>query len=123
MMAMSVMEDGVDVDGALLYEAEKGEIIDDSKHWWPQAEAVVGFLNAYQLTHERPFLEASAASWQFIEHYIVDRRRGEWFWKVSRDGVPSSEKYKVDAWKDPYHNSRACLEAISRLSELEKEGK
>ena len=121
MMAMSVMEDGVDVDGGLLYEAEKGEIVDDSKHWWPQAEAVVGFLNAYQMTHEQPFMDAAAASWQFIEHYIVDRRCGEWFWKVSREGIPSNDQYKVDAWKGPYHNCRACLEAMSRLSELEKE--
>jgi len=121
MMAMSVLEDGVDVDGGLLYEAEKGEIVDDSKHWWPQAEAVVGFLNAYQLTREQPFLEAAAASWQFIERYIIDRRCGEWFWKVSREGIPSNDEYKVDAWKGPYHNSRACLETISRLTELEKE--
>ncbi len=122
MMAMSVMEDGLDVDGGLLYEVEKGEVIDDSKHWWPQAEALVGFLNAYQLTRERPFLDAAVASWQFIEGYIVDRRCGEWFWKVSREGIPDGEQYKVDAWKGPYHNSRACLEAISRLSELEKAG-
>lgn len=121
MIAMSVMEDGVDVDGALLYEAEKGEIVDDSKHWWPQAEAVVGFLNAYQMTHEQTFIDAAAASWQFIEHYMIDRRCGEWYWKVSREGIPSSEQYKVDAWKGPYHNSRACLETISRLSELEQE--
>ncbi|RPI22366.1 MAG: N-acyl-D-glucosamine 2-epimerase [Acidobacteria bacterium] len=120
MMAMSVLEDGMDVDGGLLYEAEKGEIVDDSKHWWPQAEAVVGFLNAYQLTHEQPFLEAAATSWQFIERYIVDRRCGEWFWKVSREGIPSNDKPKVDAWKGPYHNTRACLEAISRLTEIEQ---
>jgi len=120
MMAMSVMEDGVDVDGGLLYEAEKGEIVDDSKHWWPQAEAVVGFLNAYQLTHEQPFVDAASASWQFIDRYIVDRRCGEWFSKVSREGVPSNEQYKVGTWKGPYHNCRACVEAISRLTELEK---
>ncbi|HXK59590.1 MAG TPA: AGE family epimerase/isomerase [Acidobacteriota bacterium] len=120
MMAMSVLEDGVDVDGGLLYEAEKGEIIDDSKHWWPQAEALVGFLNAYQLTHEDLFFESAVGAWQFIERYIVDRRCGEWFWKVSREGTPSRDKRKVDAWKGPYHNTRACLETIERLDKLDQ---
>jgi cellobiose epimerase len=120
MMARAVLDCGVDSDGGLLYEAEGGEISDDSKHWWPQAEAVVGFLNAYQLSGERDFYRAAAGSWQFIERFIIDRKHGEWFWKVSPAGEPSAEKYKVDAWKGPYHNTRACLEAISRLRQLEE---
>jgi cellobiose epimerase len=119
MMARAVLDGGIDSDGGLLYEADRGEISDDSKHWWPQAEAVVGFLNAYQLSGERDFYRAAAGSWEFIERFIVDRQHGEWFWKVSRTGEPSDEKYKLDAWKGPYHNTRACLEAITRLRQLE----
>jgi len=117
-MAQAVYEQAVDNDGGLFYEGTRKEIIDTDKHWWPQAEAVVGFLNTYELSGRDYFLKASQNSWAFIEKYIVDHRRGEWYWKVSRDGTPSNDKYKVDPWKCPYHNSRTCFEVMERLDNL-----
>jgi mannobiose 2-epimerase len=114
-MAQAVYEQGLDSDGGLLYEAGPTGIIDSDKHWWPQAEAVVGFFNAYQLSGQRHFLDASERSWAFIEKYIVDYEHGEWFWLVSKSGVPGTEHYKVDPWKCPYHNSRACFEVMERV--------
>ena len=119
-MAQAVYEEAVDADGGLVYEGTSGEIIDTDKHWWPQAEAVVGFLNAYELSGKDYFLKAAERSWEFIEKYIVDRQHGEWFWKVARDGTPSKDKYKVDMWKCPYHNSRTCFEVMERLDRLSK---
>ena len=113
-MAQAVLDQGVDPDGGLLYEADSSGIIDPGKEWWPQAEAVVGFLNAYQLSGLEHFRKAAERSWEFIENYIVDRQHGEWFWKVSREGVPSPDKFKVDQWKCPYHNSRMCFEVLAR---------
>lgn len=117
--AQSVYDEAVDADGGLMYEADSTGLIDTDKHWWPQAEAVVGFLNAYQISGAEHFLRAAKASWSFIEKYIVDHTHGEWFWKVSRDGVVSQDKNKVDPWKCPYHNSRACLEAMKRITEMQ----
>jgi mannobiose 2-epimerase len=113
-MAQAVLDQGVDPDGGLLYEADPSGIIDPGKEWWPQAEAVVGFLNAYQISGLEHFRQAAERSWEFIEKYIVDRRHGEWFWKVSRECVPSPDKFKVDQWKCPYHNSRMCFEVLVR---------
>jgi len=113
-MAQAVLDQGVDPDGGLLYEAGSSGIIDTGKEWWPQAEAVVGFLNAYQLSGLERFRQAAERSWEFIEKYIVDRQHGEWFWKVSREGIPSPDKFKVDQWKCPYHNSRMCFEVMAR---------
>lgn len=114
-MAQAVLDEAMDSDGGVLYEAEHGKIIDSDKHWWPQAEAVVGCLNAYRLSGQGHFYDAADRSWNFIEKHIVDQEYGEWFWKVSRDGVPSNDKYKVDPWKCPYHNSRMCFEVMERL--------
>jgi len=119
-MAQAVYEEAVDADGGLVYEGTSEEIIDTDKHWWPQAEAVVGFLNAYELSGKDYFRKAAERSWEFIEKYIVDRQHGEWYWKVSRDGTPSKDKYKVDMWKCPYHNSRTCFEVMERLDRLSK---
>ncbi len=119
-MAQAVYEQAVDTDGGLLYEGTRKEFIDTDKHWWPQAEAVVGFLNAYELSGREYFLKAAHNSWEFIDKYVVDHQRGEWFWKVSRDRTPSNDKYKVDPWKCPYHNSRTCFEVMERLDRLAK---
>jgi len=117
-MAQAVHNDGLDPDGGLLYEANPKGFTDTDKHWWPQAEAAVGFLNAYQLSGQEHFRAAAQKSWEFIDKYIVDHKNGEWFWKVSREGVPGNDKYKVDPWKCPYHNSRACFEVMERLDKL-----
>ena len=120
-MAQAVYQQAVDTDGGLFYEGRDNEIIDRDKHWWPQAEAVVGFLNAYELSRGDHFLKAAERTWTFIENHIVDRTFGEWYWKVSSDGRPSSAKYKVDLWKCPYHNSRVCFEVMGRLDRLASE--
>jgi len=114
-MAQAVLEQGIDGDGGLLYEAGPAGITDTDKHWWPQAEAVVGFLNAFQLSGRQHFFVAAERSWEFIDRRIVDHERGEWFWLVSREGVPGTDRDKVGPWKCPYHNSRTCFEVMERL--------
>jgi len=116
-MAEATLAEGVDADGGLLNEADAQGRIDTNKDWWPQAEAVVGFYNAYQLTGEEKYLEASRRSWSFIERFMIDREDGEWFGSVDREGRPIGGGHgKVSAWKCPYHNGRACIEMMERLS-------
>ena len=117
-IAQAGYAEGLDHDGGLFYKQEPGGHIDTGKHWWPQAEAVVGFLNAYELSGEQHFLQAAEQSWAFIEAHIVDRKHGEWFSLVSREGVPDASREKVGPWKCPYHNSRTCFEVMERLDRL-----
>lgn len=115
-MADAVLQEAVDEEGAVLYEADPSGIIDDGRDWWPQAEAVVGFLNAWQLSGEARFFTAAARAWAFIDRALVDRVHGEWHWRVSREGVPDASRPKLDLWKCPYHNGRMCFEAMHRLT-------
>lgn len=117
-MARAVLEEGLDRDGGLLYEGRGGQVINRNKEWWPQAEAVVGFYNAWQLTGDAAFREAAVSCWQFIQDKVVDRERGEWFWCIRPDGTPDPAQPKVSAWKGPYHNGRCCLEIIRRIDHL-----
>jgi mannobiose 2-epimerase len=108
--------DGLDADGGLWYEydIDKDDLIKE-KHWWPQAEAMVGFFNAWQITRDETFLQQSLKSWHFIQNHILDKKNGEWFWGIKKDGSVMNED-KVGIWKCPYHNSRACIELIKRMA-------
>ena len=114
-MAEATLNKGIDEDGGLMYEGNTNRIIDSDRHWWPQAEAVIGFYNAYQISGDEKFLEAAINSWNFIEEYIIDNKFGEWFWLSDKNGNPKISEHKVGPWKCPYHNSRTCFEIIDRV--------
>ena len=114
-MAETVLKEGILADGGLCYEGKGGTIIDAGRECWPQAEAVVGFLNAYQLSGEAKFLVAAERVWDYVERNLIDRVHGEWFWRINKDGKPDARLPKVSEWKGPYHVSRACLETMRRL--------
>ena len=114
-MAEVALREGVDADGALSYEGKSGKVIDPGRESWPQAEALVGFLNAFQLSGDAKFFAAARHTWNFIERHLVDRVHGEWFWRINSDGKPDLKLPKVSEWKGPYHGSRACLETLHRL--------
>jgi mannobiose 2-epimerase len=114
-----VLREGVGPDGALRYEGRGGKIIDSGRECWPQAEAVIGFLNAYQLSGDRKHLNASLRAYDFIENHLADRVHGEWFWRINEDDRPDPGLPKVSEWKGPYHGSRMCLEVLHRCRTLE----
>jgi mannobiose 2-epimerase len=84
---------------------------------------VVGFLNAYRITGVAEFAEAALHTWDFIDACVIDHVGGEWYTRVSRDGVPEAGLSKVDFWKCPYHNTRAMLETIERIQQLQESGR
>lgn len=110
-----VTKEGLDTDGGLWYEFEpkENELIAE-KHWWVQAEALIGFYNAYQLTGNEEYLKIVFENWNFIKKHILDHKNGEWFWGIHKD-YSLIQKDKAGFWKCPYHNSRACLELINRI--------
>jgi mannobiose 2-epimerase len=111
-MVEVTLREGVDADGALSYE---GKVIDPGRECWPQAEAVVGFLNTFQLSGDAKYFAAARRVWDFIENRLADRVHSEWFWRINADGRPDLKLPKVSEWKGPYHGSRACLETLHRL--------
>jgi mannobiose 2-epimerase len=114
-MVNAVLKKGFDEDGGLFYELKPDGVLDTDKHWWPQAEAMVGLVNAYQINQVPDLLEQAIRVWQFTKDKIIDAEGGEWHFRVNKEGVPYTEEDKAGIWKCPYHNSRACLEILKRL--------
>jgi len=116
-MAHATLEQGVDADGGVFNEGDPLGPTDRGKIWWPQAEAAVGFLNAFQLSGDAHFLDATLASWRFIQERIVDKENGDWFWGLDAAGRVL-DREKAGPWKAAYHSGRACMEVMRRVEEL-----
>jgi cellobiose epimerase len=106
--------EGWEYDGGLRYEKEH-ELYNNEKHWWVQAEAMVGYFNAFQISQQKRYFEQSLKSWEFVKKYIRDKKNGEWFWGVNEDNSVMTNQDKIGFWKCPYHNTRACIEIIDRI--------
>lgn len=114
-MACITSVEGVDCDGAVFNELREGHLLDSDRIWWVQAEAMVGFFNAYQKKNAVMLLDNAVGCWNIIQQQLKDKLNGEWYWKVKRNGQPYKGLPKVEPWKCPYHNGRACLEMIKRI--------
>ena len=121
----------VDKDGGLFLESTHfGSHLKTNKHWWQQAETLVGFMNAFGLTGDVKYWETVKLSWNFIDTCLIDHERGEWFTKLNRLGVPYlvepaddpspyyRNDWKIDPWKCPYHNGRSMMEMMKRIDKM-----
>ena len=103
-------------DGGMIYELRTdSSSIDADRHWWVQAETVVGFMNLYQHFGDKLSLSRAVRCWEFIKKYLIDYANGEWYWSLSADGTVNREDDKAGFWKCPYHNGRMCMEIMERF--------
>ncbi len=109
-------EKGLNPDGSMLHEAnlDTGHV-DVDRHWWVQAENVVGWANIYQYFGDTSAAEKAIRCWNYIKKNLVDWEGGEWFWSRDPEGNINRRDDKAGFWKCPYHNSRMCLEMIERF--------
>ena len=108
--------EGFTHEGGMIYEKHGPEgPADGDRHWWVQAETVVGYFNLWDHFGSQEGLEKALTCWEFIKGNLVDREKGEWFWSIREDGSVNREDDKAGFWKCPYHNGRMCMEIIERL--------
>ncbi|HWA00408.1 MAG TPA: AGE family epimerase/isomerase [Caulobacterales bacterium] len=117
-LAHGTLQDGVGPLGAICNERKLDGQFDGARVWWAQAEAMVGFLNAFELSEDVSFLRAAENVWSFILAHHIDRERGEWTWWSDLDTPATDRSYKAGFWKGPYHNGRALLEVSQRARRL-----
>ncbi|MDN5289955.1 MAG: cellobiose epimerase [Anaerophaga sp.] len=99
--------------GYMKYESADGHLIQKIE-WWPQAESVVAFYNAWQITLDEKYLSAAFKTWNFIKDHLIDKEYGEWHSGLGADYKPLTLRPKADIWKCPYHNSRMGFELFLR---------
>ena len=108
--------EGLRPDGGMVTEKNlESGLVNPRRSWWEQAESVVGYLNAFEITGDEAYLEKSLKSWEYIKKNFIDRKSGGWYSYVSESGVPSGDK--TGFWICPYHSGRMCMEVIERVRE------
>ena len=105
--------EGLQPDGSMIHE--KTDSLDTDRHWWVQAEAVVGFANLYQHFGDTEAAQRALRLWYYIKQHLIDHSLGEWYWSCDAQGQPNLQADHAGFWKCPYHNSRMCLEIIERF--------
>lgn len=107
--------EGIAADGGMVYETfvDKAQT-DTDRHWWVQAENVVGHVNLYQHFGDEVALQKAFRGWDFIKQRLIDREHGEWHWSIHADGTVNTTDDKAGFWKCPYHNGRMCMEIMER---------
>lgn len=107
--------DGLQPDGSLIYERHADGRLDTERHWWVQAECMVGMVYL-ALFHGKPeFYDKARRTWEYCRDQLVDYTEGEWYWSRMSDGSVNLRDDRAGFWKCPYHNSRACMEAARIL--------
>ncbi len=110
---------GLNADGSMTHEANvTRHTTDPDRHWWVQAETVIGFFNLYQHFGDKTALKASYRCSNYIHRNLIDRVGGEWWWSCNAEGTPNTTDDKAGFWKCPYHNSRMCLEMMQRIDSV-----
>ena len=113
----SAAGEGFTPEGGMIYEREGHDgHADGDRHWWVQAESVVGHFNLWDHFGSSAGMKNALTNWEFIKAHIIDHENGEWFWSVRADGSINREDDKAGFWKCPYHNGRMCMEIIERVA-------
>jgi mannobiose 2-epimerase len=106
--------EGYQSDGSMLTEKNYATgNFRTQRSWWEQAETIVGYLNAFELTGDESYLNRSLKCWEYTKKYFIDTKNGGWFSSVSESGVPGGDK--AGFWICPYHSGRMCMEVIERV--------
>lgn len=115
-LAQTCFDEGRGADGEVLDEFDlKQQKAHPQSCWWVQAEALVGFLNAYHLSSENHFYQAFIEVWNYTKKEHFDLDGGEWHWLALKDQGENYQECKACFWKAPYHNGRAMMEVIKLL--------
>ncbi|MBD5323798.1 MAG: N-acylglucosamine 2-epimerase [Bacteroides sp.] len=82
----------------------------DMKFWWPQTEAIIATLYAYEATGDTRYLEMHRLVNDWTYEFLPDPVYGEWFGYLHRDGSVA-QPAKGNLFKGPFHIPRMMIKS------------
>ncbi len=95
-------------------------IVQHTKIWWTQAEALNSFLLMAQHFPDDPhnYYSHFLKQWHYIDTYLIDHKHGGWYWGGIDEEPQQKTRPKGTIWKATYHDTRALLNCIERLNDM-----
>jgi len=95
-------------------------IVQHSKIWWSQAEALNSFLlmAEYFPNDQHDYYNHFLKQWEYLQKYMIDHEHGGWYWGGLDEEPQQRKRPKGTIWKATYHDSRALMNCIERLTEM-----
>ncbi|MEN8192645.1 MAG: AGE family epimerase/isomerase [Bacteroidota bacterium] len=101
--------------GGIFVEGERyGSPTERTKEFWQQAEAMVGFLDAYILTKEKRYLDAYINVYDFVFSKVINWDQGEWF-ALNEENGDLIWDYMGTSWKVFYHTVRGTCQIVNKM--------
>lgn len=91
----------------------------DMKFWWPQTEAVIATLYAYEATGDDRYLAMHQLASEWTYKHLPDPAHGEWFGYLHRDGSVA-QPAKGNIFKGPFHIPRMLIKSQMLIDEISK---
>lgn len=110
---------GVDWEkGGIFCEGpQAGPARERNKEFWQQAEALVGFLDAYIRLGDEKYLDAYEKVHRFVFDHVINHEVGEWF-PLFDENNNLLWDYMAHAWKINYHTVRSMIQSERRLAKI-----
>ena len=89
----------------------------DMKFWWPQTEAIIATLYAYEATGETRYLDRYRQVNEWTYAHLPDPEHGEWFGYLHRDGSVA-QPAKGNLFKGPFHIPRMLIKSKTLIDEI-----
>jgi len=92
----------------------------DMKFWWPQTEAIIATLYAYEATKDDKYLimHKQISDWTYA--HFPDNEYGEWYGYLHRDGTVA-QPAKGNIFKGPFHIPRMMVKSFQLCNLLLEE--
>lgn len=89
----------------------------DMKFWWPQTEAIIATLYAYEATRNPKYLEMHKMIHDWTYAHFPDWEYGEWFGYLHRDGTVA-QPAKGNLFKGPFHIPRMLVKSCTLCEDI-----
>ena len=94
--------------------APNGDICDNDKYFWVQAESFAAAALLAKRTKDNQYWNWYERIWRFSWKHMIDHKYGAWF-RILDSGNKIYDNLKSPAGKTDYHTMGACYEVLNTL--------